>query len=72
MRPLPLVLLMGVLSPAGLADDVPDADFLEYLGSWEDTDAEWIAVADWKTEEKVEPETGDRVTEERKDDGQEG
>ncbi len=36
-----LVLLTG---SAALADDdeLPDADFLEYLGSWEASDEEWL------------------------------
>lgn len=32
---------------AALADEMPDADFLEYLGSWSDDadEADWILVA---------------------------
>ncbi len=27
-------------------DELPDADFLEYLGSWEDSDEEWLIFED--------------------------
>ncbi|MEM1263668.1 MAG: hypothetical protein AAGH76_14805 [Pseudomonadota bacterium] len=40
-------LLLGLAS-GSLADDMPDASFLEYLGTWEDDgdEADWILVAD--------------------------
>ncbi|MEL7537164.1 MAG: hypothetical protein AAFZ58_08760 [Pseudomonadota bacterium] len=40
-------LVLGFASGT-VADDIPDADFLEYLGSWdnEDEEAEWILVAE--------------------------
>ncbi|MEM8983124.1 MAG: hypothetical protein AAGC71_08865 [Pseudomonadota bacterium] len=40
-------LLFGLAS-GSLADDMPDASFLEYLGTWEEDgdEAEWILVAD--------------------------
>lgn len=27
-------------------DEIPDMDFLEYLGSWEESDEEWLIFAD--------------------------
>jgi hypothetical protein len=33
-------------------DDTPELDFLEYLGSWQAEDDEWIISAEW------EPDTG--------------
>jgi hypothetical protein len=31
-----------------------DAEFLEYLGSWQDNDADWIAVSAWDENEEQE------------------
>lgn len=31
-----------------------DAEFLEYLGSWQDNDADWIAVSEWDENEEQE------------------
>ena len=54
---------------ARAADEAPDLDFLEYLGSWSGDDEEWIAVSEWERKEeetaKAPPE------EERKDDEKE-
>lgn len=35
------------MSGLGLADDVeaPDLEFLEYLGSWESSDEDWVLLA---------------------------
>lgn len=45
----PLALLCWLLGANGfaLADDepLPDLDFLEYLGSWAESDADWEIVA---------------------------
>lgn len=36
-------LLLGVCGVVLAADnDLPEADFLEYLGSWEESDDEWL------------------------------
>ena len=36
-------LLLGVCGAVLAADnDLPEADFLEYLGSWEESDDEWL------------------------------
>jgi len=48
-----LVLLATVAGYAGAAvaqDDEPDLSFLEYLGSWQEGDDEWLIVADLEEE----------------------
>ena len=38
-----------VFCPSAQADeDAPDLDFLAYLGSWQESDAEWLAIAEWE------------------------
>ena len=45
-RLIPVVLALGVCGTAAAQEDeAPDLDFLEYLGSWEDGDEEWVVVA---------------------------
>ncbi|MDX1402965.1 MAG: hypothetical protein R3192_00430 [Woeseiaceae bacterium] len=45
-RAIRLAVLCGLMGCAGLvtADDesLPDIEFLEYLGSWEESDADWV------------------------------
>lgn len=41
-------------------DEVPDADFLEYLGMWEESDEEWLVFAESEqaaldAEERIDP-----------------
>ncbi len=52
---LRLALICGLLgfSGAAFADDpeVPDLAFLEYLGSWEESDEDWILFSDEETED---------------------
>ena len=33
---------------AANAQDEPDLSFLEYLGTWQEDDEEWLAVEDWE------------------------
>lgn len=56
---------LALLAAGGLAmaadEDVPDVDFLEYLGMWESSDEEWIMFErDSKKagDEQAEPEPG--------------
>lgn len=58
----------GVVSSATAQadDDAPDLDFLAYLGSWQESDEEWLAVAEWEGAEEVKEET--RVTAQRNED----
>jgi len=45
-----LMVFCGAMSLSGLtlADDMPapDLEFLEYLGSWEESDEEWVLFAE--------------------------
>jgi hypothetical protein len=65
-----LTAILGIAAagaaPAGRAADpppAPDLDFLEYLGSWQAEDEEWVLTAEWEHERvpevdaKPEPET---------------
>jgi hypothetical protein len=29
-------------------DEIPDLEFLEYLGSWQESDEEWLIVSEWE------------------------
>lgn len=43
------VLIAGALSfamPTIADDSLPDAEFLEYLGSWNESDEDWLVLAD--------------------------
>ncbi len=55
---------------ASAADGPPAAEFLEYLGSWEEGDEDWLTVVDWsgKAAEGVEAAEG---KDERDEDEQE-
>ena len=58
-----LMLLAAAAGVAGTAvaqDDEPDLGFLEYLGSWQEGDDEWLIVADLE----VEPEDKSEASEE--------
>jgi hypothetical protein len=47
----------GLLSTASAADEpaAPELDFLEYLGSWQAEDEEWVIEAGWEEDEEVAP-----------------
>jgi hypothetical protein len=69
------VLLLGVAATAVAQDDeAPDVAFLEYLGSWQDSDEDWLIVAEQMLGESVEevedaPEAGpNEPAETRRDD----
>jgi len=47
-------------------DDAPELDFLAYLGSWQESDAEWLAVAEWEGENQMTEDA--QVETRRKDD----
>jgi hypothetical protein len=59
---------LGLAGAAALGQDseAPELDFLEYLGSWQETDEEWLIVAEWEDEDMEEQDDAD--TPERKDD----
>ena len=48
------------------ADDAPELDFLAYLGSWQESDEEWLAVAEWEGEKQIEEDA--LTANKRKDD----
>jgi hypothetical protein len=50
-------------------DEAPDLDFLAYLGSWQENDEEWLAVAEWEGED--EEEARSPPAEEKNDDEKE-
>lgn len=47
---LTLVVACGLLGTSGGVsagdDELPDTEFLEYLGSWEQSDEDWLLVTD--------------------------
>jgi hypothetical protein len=45
---LAMSLVAAVIAAPAMAqdDELPDLEFLEYLGSWEEGDEEWLVVAD--------------------------
>ena len=56
-----------IVSPGAKADDdAPDLEFLAYLGSWQEGDEEWLAVAEWEGEARVKDDS--QAAAERKDD----
>jgi len=64
---LGLAAISVVLAPHAKADeDAPDLDFLAYLGSWQGSDEEWLAVAEWEGEQQVKDDV--RAAAQRKDD----
>ena len=72
-RGLLLPLALGALtagSLAGAADPPPDSEFLEYLGSWEESDEDWLTVAGWPGV-AADNADAEKDKEERKDDEQE-
>ncbi len=48
-----LALVCGGFGLGGAAaqdEAAPDPEFLEYLGTWQESDEEWLAVSEWETE----------------------
>lgn len=59
---LHIALACGLLGQGGaLADEMPDMEFLEYLGSWEGSDEDWLMVndADYVREDRLDDERSD-------------
>lgn len=61
-------LLMGASLGLAAAEEIPDPDFLEYLGAWEESDEDWLLFHDPVTAELEErtdpvPEEGEESTE---------
>lgn len=47
-----LLLVGGLVQSAD--DELPEEDFLEYLGSWEESDEEWLVLDEPTTAENME------------------
>ncbi len=71
-RLLGVALLCGIFGygNAALADDedAPDLEFLEYLGSWDESDEDWVVLAENDAEELPDDDNepapqGDKVAE---------
>jgi len=46
---LRLAIACGLLAGSGVTagdDELPDMEFLEYLGSWEESDEDWVLISD--------------------------
>lgn len=42
-----LLIAVALLTSAALAtDEIPDAEFLEYLGSWSESDEDWLLFSE--------------------------
>lgn len=48
---------LGLVGTVRAADEpaAPELDFLEYLGSWQAEDEEWVIEAGWEEDEDVAP-----------------
>ena len=55
-----LLLLFVALGVARAQDEIPDLSLLEYLGSWEESDEEWLIVAE--NEDELEDEHEDEAS----------
>jgi len=71
-RILKIALLCGLFGYGSVAlaneEEVPDLEFLEYLGSWDESDEDWVLLADNDDEESSDDESkpapqGDKVAE---------
>ncbi len=52
-------LLLGAASVVAADDELPDTEFLEYLGMWEESDEVWLALAD--DEAQVAADSDERI-----------
>jgi len=69
-------LLLGVCGAVLAADnELPDGEFIQYLGSWEESDEEWLIFArDYErvaadSEERVDPAPQGEESTEKDDEG---
>jgi len=73
---LPAVALLVATAAAAQDDEAPDLAFLEYLGSWQDGDEDWLVVAEeWLaapdgTDEDDAAAAADDAAEERQEDAE--
>ena len=68
LRSLPGLAAMSVVFSSSVKadDDAPELDFLAYLGSWQESDEEWLAIAEWEGENQMTEDA--QVETRRKDD----
>ncbi len=57
---------MVMSASAKADDDTPELDFLAYLGSWQESDEEWLAVAEWEDANQIKEDAQSAT--QRKDD----
>ena len=55
---------------ASAADGAPESEFLEYLGSWDESDEDWLTVAEWP-DRSADSNDADKKRDKRQDDEQE-
>lgn len=57
MRKLATALALGGICGAAQAQEpaAPDLELLEYLGSWQAEDDEWLAIAEWEKDHPPPP-----------------
>ena len=60
-RRLGLAVVLGMLgNGVAVAEEMPDLEFLEYLGSWEESDEDWVIFNQFDADEaKAEEERSD-------------
>ncbi len=70
------VLLLGTAGAVAADDELPDMEFLEYLGMWEESDEEWLALDDPEallaaddSEERTDPAPEGEESRENDDEG---
>ena len=64
-----LAIMQAAVMPFAGADerDTPDLDLLEYLGSWQGDDQEWLAVSDWDANSDAQGKEPEAPREEKED-----
>jgi len=58
--------LAGSPSAPAEESEEPDLEFLEYLGSWQAQDDEWVIAAEWESDEAGEADAKPEPEAERK------
>jgi hypothetical protein len=51
-----LTAFMGLAAKAADEVEDPGLDFLEYLGSWQAEDEEWVIAAEWENPAETKPD----------------
>lgn len=62
------ILQVAAVPPAGADEpDTPDLELLEYLGSWQGDDEEWLAVSEWDAKSDAQGQEPEAPREEKDD-----